>query len=426
MYGTISIKQITRKNGGLVIYNKYLKEKIKLETQINSKKRIESIDILRGIVMIIMALDHARDYLHFNGLYSDPLDLTVTTPSLFFTRWITHFCAPTFIFLSGLSAYLQSLRKTKKELSIFLIKRGLWLILLEITVNTFTWSFNPFYNLINMQVLWAIGVSMIILGLLVRLPYKIILIVGLLIVFGHNLMDIPEARNGFDGGFLWNLMHHEFLFRLNADHYIDFFYPFLPWTGVMIMGYCIGVFFSTEYSTVQRRKILLQIGAGLLLFFVVLRFSNVYGDPVRWTTQKNLLYTIFSFVKVNKYPPSLLYICLTIGVACLLLAYFENIENKVTGIFRTFGRTAFFYYLLHMVFIHSICAVLFFTRGHSLADAYHIDYVLGFPFVLPNEGYSLGVVYFIWLAVVAALYPLCKWYDKYKTSHKEKWWLSYL
>ena len=397
-----------------------------MQPQNNSNKRIESIDILRGIVMIIMALDHARDYIHFNGLYSDPLDLATTTPFLFFTRWITHFCAPTFVFLSGLSAYLQSFRKTKKELSVFLMKRGLWLILLEVTINTFIWSFNPFYNLVNMQVLWAIGISMIILGLLVRLPYKIILAVGLLIVFGHNLMDIPESVNGFNGGIFWKLMHQDFLYQFAPNHWVDFFYPFMPWTGLMIMGYCAGVFFTSQYSSQQRKKILVRIGTGLLFFFVLLRFSNWYGDPHPWSAQKNFLYSLLSFVKVNKYPPSLLYMCLTIGVACLLLAYLENIKNSITDFFRTFGRTAFFYYLAHMVLIHGLSAVLFFSRGHSLADAYHIDFTVGFPFVMPEEGYSLVVVYIAWIGTVLTLYPLCKWYDKYKTNHKEKWWLSYL
>ena len=395
-------------------------------TLTNNTKRIESIDILRGIVMVIMALDHTRDYFHITGMTDDPLNLATTTPQLFLTRWITHFCAPIFVFLSGTSIYLQSLRKTKNELSSFLIRRGLWLIFIEVVINTLLWSFDPFYHFINLQVLWAIGISMAVLGLLIRLPFKYILAVGVLIVVGHNLLDIPESAKGFNGGFWWNILHHGFEYNYTKDHYISFFYPIIPWTGLMIMGYCTGIFFTTKYSMEQRGRILTRVGFGLILFFVAVRFINVYGDPFPWKEQKNSLFTLLSFIKIHKYPPSLLYMSITIGVALLILPVVEKFQNAFTNKMKIFGRTAFFYYLLHVLLIHSLATIVFFVRGHTLQQAFKPPFNSTWPFVFPGEGFNLPGVFIIWIAVVVALYPLCKWYDQYKTNHKEKWWLSYL
>lgn len=394
-------------------------------------KRIESIDILRGIAMVIMALDHVRDYFHITANIDDPLNLDTTTPLLFFTRWITHFCAPVFVFLSGTSIYLQSLRKTKNELSAFLIKRGLWLIFAELFIISLAWTFDPLYHVHPMQVIWAIGISMVLLGLVIRigLPYKIILALGIIIVFGHDLLDIPESKPGFQPGFWWDLFHTGFfkLYAYAPGHFIMMVYPFVAWTGVMMLGYCAGIFFSVKYNEAQRQKILRMLGLGLILFFVALRFTNFYGDPHAWTSQKNTLYTFFSFVKVNKYPPSLLYLCIMIGPALLLLSFMENIKNGFSRIMIIFGRTAFFYYIIHLYMIHLLAAIAFFIKGqHTVQDAINSMPNLPFLFIFPGEGYGLAVVYAVWAAVIIALYPLCKWYDKYKTSHKEKWWLSYL
>jgi uncharacterized membrane protein len=398
------------------------------QTQNLPQKRIESIDILRGIVMVIMAIDHIRDFFHIDGNTDDPLNLLTTTPILFFTRWITHFCAPIFVFLSGTSIYLQSLRKTKKELSAFLLKRGLWLIAAELLIISLGMTFNPIYNFILLQVIWAIGISMVVLSLLIRLPFKIILAIGLIIVLGHNLLDIPESAPGFKAGFWWDLLHHGFfsVYAYAPSHVIAIMYPFVPWLGLMLLGYCTGIFFTQQYSPEQRRKKLLLIGTGSIVFFVIVRFINIYGDPFPWSTQKNNMLTFLSFIKVHKYPPSLMYMCMTIGPALLFLALIEKVQNRFTNIMRTYGRTAFFYYIIHWYLVHTICAICFFTRGHSLNDAITAMQNLPFMFVIPGEGYSLGVVYLIWLLVIALLYPLCKWYDTYKTSHKEKWWLSYL
>lgn len=399
-----------------------------MEQKLTTKPRIESIDVLRGIVMVIMALDHVRDGVHAAAFTDDPLNLATTTPALFCTRWITHFCAPVFIFLSGTSIYLQSLRKTKKELSLFILKRGLWLIVAELVIISFAWTFNPFYNFIPLQVIWAIGISMVILSAVILLPFKVILALGLVIVFGHNLLDIPESAKGFKAGFWWDLLHHGHfaMYPFAPNHFAVIVYPFLPWTGLMMLGYCFGKFYLPEFSAERRRRLFIIMGVALVFFFVVLRYSNLYGDPHPWTLQKNSLYTFFSFIKVHKYPASLLYMSITVGIAIVFLGLVEKVKNTFTNVMVVYGRTAFFYYIAHLFLIHIIYAILFFTRGHSMQDAIASMQNLPFLFAIPGEGYSLGIVYLVWIIVVILLYPLCKWYDRYKTNHKEKWWLSYL
>ena len=392
---------------------------------IKTKTRIESIDILRGIVMVIMALDHSRDYFHATA---DPLDLQTTTTFLFFTRWITHFCAPIFVFLSGTSIYLQGLRKTKSTLQSFLIKRGLWLIFIETVIITFAWTFNPHYNFIIFQVIWAIGISMVLLGLLMKLPFNLILGLGLIIVFGHNLLDYPEAARGFKAGFWWDLFHHGFfaVYPITQNHFLIILYPFVPWTGLMLLGYCTGKFFSSKYTSDRRKRILNRIGISVILFFIVLRFTNVYGNPAPWTSQKNAWFTVLSFIKVQKYPPSLLYMCMTIGPAFLLLSLFEKVKNGFTEKMRIYGRVPFFYYVLHIYLIHFISAVVYLAHGHTLSEATTLGTGVPFFFLAANDGYSLLIVYIVWISVVIALYPLCRWFNNYKTNHREKWWLSYL
>lgn len=386
--------------------------------------RVESIDILRGIVMIIMALDHVRDYFHIGANTDDPLNLATTTPALYFTRWITHFCAPVFVFLSGTSIYLQSLRKTKKELSLFLIKRGLWLVFLELIIVTFGWSFNVRYNLLILQVIWAIGISMFFLGFLVRLPFKVVVIIGLLIVGLHNVLDFQEASPDYKAGLFLDLLHHSRfnIYPFATNHGIIIAYPFLPWTGLMMAGYGFGKILEMP----DRRKKMNLIGFSLIGLFVLLRFSNMYGDPVHWTPQRTPFYTFLSFLNVNKYPPSLLYMCITIGPALLVLSAIDTIKNKFTDILKVYGRVALFYYLLHLYLIHIFATVSYFLHGHTLQQAYAAPPNTPFYFVVAGEGFQLPMVYAVWIVVVVLLYPLCKWYDRYKTTHKEQWWLSYL
>ncbi len=394
----------------------------------STQQRIDSIDVLRGIVMVIMAIDHVRDFVHDQAYTGDPLNVLTTTPVLYFTRWITHLCAPTFVFLSGLSIYLQSLRKSKAELSSFLFKRGIWLIFVEFGLISLAITFNPLYNLLLLQVIWAIGISMVLLGFLIRLPFQVLLAIGLVIVLGHNLMDFPEAAPGFNAGFWWDLLHHGSfaIYPIVGDHFLAIMYPFVPWTGLMILGYCFGIFFTSKFTSAQRQKILGMFGLSLLGFFVVLRLINVYGDPHPWTIQKSDFQTFLSFMNVNKYPPSLAYMSVMIGIALLALAFLENIQNKISSIFRVFGRTAFFYYIIHFYMGHLVAMVLFFYNGHSYDDAIKGLQKIPFLFAIPGEGVGLGLVYLIWMLLILSLYPLCKWYDTYKTVHKEKWWLSYL
>jgi uncharacterized membrane protein len=388
------------------------------------KNRVESIDVLRGLVMIIMALDHVRDYFHIAANTGDPLDLNTTTPVLFFTRWITHFCAPVFVFLSGTSIYLQSLRKTKAELAAFLIKRGLWLILLEIGVVTLGWTFNVHYNILILQVIWAIGISMVLMGCVIRFPFKTVVILGILIVFLHNLLDFPERDPDLHAGLLWDLLHHgRFVtYPFAENHVVLIAYPFLPWTGLMMLGYGFGKIMEFP----DRKKILNILGLSLIGLFVLLRFINVYGDPLPWTPQKNGFYTFLSFINVNKYPPSLLYMCITIGPALLMLSFLDTIKNRLTDTLKIYGRVALFYYLMHLFLIHMLATIFFFARGNTMEKAIAAKSDHPFYFVVAGEGCGLAMVYVIWILIIAALYPLCKMYDRYKTNHKEKWWLSYL
>jgi uncharacterized membrane protein len=388
-----------------------------------STYRINSIDFLRGLVMIIMALDHTRDFIHQDAMTADPLNFSTTTPFLFFTRWITHFCAPVFVFLAGTSGYFQSLRKSKSELSGFLIKRGLWLILVEVTLITLAISFDVRFSNFFLQVIWAIGISMVFLGLAIWLPFKAILAIGLLIVLGHNSLDYYEAGQASSGWF-YSLLHRPNFIPISDSRTLGILYPFLPWTGLMFLGYCFGRLF-TLHEGVQRKKVLTWLGLGIILFFIALRATNTYGDPAPWATQKNAMLTTLSFVNTTKYPPSLLYLCMTIGPAILFLAFFGTAKSRFAKMATVFGRVPFFYYVLHFYLIHTISATLFFTRGHSFAEGAAGIPEFPFKFLMPGEGYSLAITYLVWIGVIILLYPACRWFSRYKQTHKQ-WWLSYV
>jgi len=391
------------------------------------KKRINSIDLLRGIIMVIMAIDHVRDFFHIAASTDIPTNLATTTPQLFFTRWITHFCAPVFIFLAGTSAYLFGLNKTKSELSSFLIKRGLWFILIEVFIMSLLFTFDPLYHVIIFQVIWATAISMVILGLviLLGLPVQFILILGLIIVFGHNLLDYPEAAEKGHIGFFWDLVHHGFFVRYTIfpHHFLIMLYPFFPWTGVMFCGYALGKLFEPQVDEAKRKRTLITIGVLMTLIFVVLRLINHYGDPGHWSEQRNGVYTFFSFLNLTKYPPSLMYLGMTLGPALILLAFFENIKNKLSDFFIVFGRVPFFFYIIHFFTIHFLCMIIFFIEGYGVKDI--IPKQSPFLFRPDNFGFSLWGVYIIWFCIIMILYPLCKKYSRYKATHRQ-WWLSYL
>jgi uncharacterized membrane protein len=389
------------------------------------KKRIDSIDILRGIIMLIMALDHVRDFFHNVDPRIEPTDMATTTPILFFTRWITHFCAPTFVFLSGVSAYLAGIKRTKSELSAFLIKRGIWLILIEVIILTLAFSLNPLYNVIILQVLWAIGFSMLLLGLVVRAPIPLIAILGGLIFFGHDILDymtLPKtgAASVWENLFL---TARGSILTLSNNHFVFDLYAVIPWTGIMFLGYAFGSFYRPLFNQQKRKKILLYTGLALLATFIVLRLINQYGDPAPWSAQRNGVYTVLSFFNVSKYPPSLLYSCMTLGVSLVVLSLTEHVQNKFTAIFIVYGNVPFFYYVLHFYLIRILDVILFFASG------YHTSQIVtpNSPFLFrpATMGFSLGGVYLVWLFIIAALYLPCKWFSKYKKTHHQ-WWLSYL
>ena len=404
------------------------------EIRTTGRYRINSIDILRGIIMVIMALDHTRDFFHKAvveggaAVATNPTDLATTTPALFFTRWITHFCAPLFVFLAGTSAYLMGAKKTKAELSSFLIKRGVWLVLVEMVIITLGWTFNPLFNVIILQVIWAIGISMVILGLAVWLPLPVIFIIGFVIVFGHNLLDYPSMNAGLKGGFLSDLLYFSnfSVYNIDENHFVFIVYAFLPWAGVMLLGYCFGKLYSSSYTPVQRRNLIFSIGLGLFLLFLVLRFINKYGDPVSWSVQpRESIFTFLSFINVNKYPPSLDFLLLTIGPGLMVLALLEGLRGRVVEFFRVYGRVPMFYYILHFYIIHILVVIVFFAKGYTTDKIVTPNN----PFLFRPEDFGFGLpgVYIVWIIVVLVLYPLCRKYERYKTLHaKEKWWLRYL
>ena len=396
-----------------------------MQTIHTNNQRIYAVDFLRGAVMVIMALDHVRDYFHAGAFMYDPLDLEKTTPVLFFTRWITHFCAPVFMFLAGTSAFFISQRKNKKQLSLFLLKRGLWLILLELTVILFAWNFDIAFSNIYFIVIWALGVSMIFLAGLIHLPLKAILFIGFILVAGHNLLDGIHVTGNTLAAFGWAILHEQSFFTWAGRNYLVG-YPVIPWVGVMALGYCFGTLYSSGYTAKRRKKWLMAIGSMAILLFIIIRYTNIYGDPSHWKTQSSSLNTFFDFINVNKYPPSLLYCLVTLGPAILFLAFTERINNAFSKIISVYGRVPMFYYIIHIFFVHLATMVAAGLFTDFSWKVWLLKEPLWFAQTLKGYGFSLGVVYLVWAGIVISLYPLCKWYDKYKTNHKEKWWLSYL
>jgi uncharacterized membrane protein len=327
--------------------------------------------------------------------------------------------------LSGISAYLAGMRRTKSALSAFLIKRGLWLILVEMVVMTFGFTFNPFYNVILWEVIWAIGFSMIILGLLVRAPLTVIAIIGGLIFFGHDILDLIQLPKAGAGYVLLKIFFTAggTVLPIGSKHIILDLYAVLPWTGVMMLGYVLGRVYQPSFNQQRRKRILLLTGASLVVLFIALRFINSYGDPEPWSAQRNGVYTMLSFLNTSKYPPSLLYLCMTIGPALIALSLTEHIKNKLTAIFIVYGNVPLFYFVLHFYLIRIINIILFFASG------YHASQIVnpGSPFLFTpkNFGFSLGVVYLLWLFVIVVMYFPCRWYSKYKKTHYQ-WWLSYI
>lgn len=396
-----------------------------LQIKKNTTQRIASIDLLRGAIMIIMALDHTRDYFHTGAFLNNPTDLNNPTVPLFLTRWITHYCAPVFILLAGISAFISGRKKTKKQLSVFLVKRGLWLILLEITVLNFGWYFNVYFNYINLQVIWMLGISMIALSALLYLPKNILLVIGLVMIFGHNLLDHFHIPGKGIDAFAWSLMHERGVFLFGRIT-INVSYPLIPWIGVMATGYSIGNIFLPGFNPVRRRQLLIYLGSILISFFIILRFINTYGDPVPWLQQSSPAFTFLSFLNVTKYPPSLDYLLVTIGPSLIFLAVTENVSNRLSRIISTYGRVPMLYYIVHIYLVHLLAIPAAAILGYKWTELASFQSGIHSVARLKEYGFSLGTVYGVWACIVIALYPLCKWYDEYKMKNKEKWWLSYL
>lgn len=406
------------------------------ETTKTTRQRIDSIDLLRGIVMVIMMLDHTRDFVHSQGLFGDPTNLQTTTTALFLTRWITHFCAPVFVFLAGTSAYLQWSRgKSKRELSKFLVTRGLWLIVLECTLVKLGAFFTLDYRFIGFfQVIWVIGVSMIVLAALIHLPLKVIAGFGLTMIALHNLLDRfqvqswqgPNSPVPSIGAKLWIVLHQQGVFPIAGfpSPVVAFIYPLIPWVGVMAVGYAFGALYQME--AVRRRRLLLVIGGIVTALFISMRFANYYGDSNRWSSQKNAVFTVLSFLNTTKYPPSLLFLLMTLGPAIAALAWFEGLKRgRLSNVFLSYGRVPLFFYLLQWPTAHLISVLLHWFAGKPVKWLFTSPLDLFSNPPAQGIGFNLWVVYAAWLTGVILLYPLCKWFAGVKARRKD-WWLSYL
>lgn len=385
-----------------------------------TRQRIGSLDLLKGLVIVIMALDHVRDYFHYDSHFMDPTNPATTNLAFFFTRFITHYCAPIFSFLAGVSAWIVGRRLSKSQLSSFLVKRGIWLIFVELVIVNFAWYFNPAFHEIAFVVIWILGFSMITLAALIHLPASAILAFSCLLIFGHNLLDpITVPGNPW-----WSFLHYRGVFLTTEDHVFRVGYPIIPWIAVMSLGYWFGTFFDPAYDPASRKIWFNRIGLASLLLFLVIRGTNIYGDPKPWTEQATALQTVFSFLNISKYPPSLSYLLVTLGGAFLFLANFEKAKGKIVDFFSVFGRVPFFFYILHLYLIHLLGLITAGVTGYGW-EKMILDTLPTRDKNLQGFGYDLWVVYLIWFTVIAMLYPLCKWFDKYKSAHKEQWWLSY-
>ena len=429
------------------------------------KARVYSIDFLRGIVMMLMLLDHTRDFVHHEALISDPTDPVTTTVPIFFTRWITHYCAPTFVFLSGVSIYLQKMAgKSNGELSRFLFTRGLWLVVLEFTIVRLGIVFNLDYSFAAlMQVIWVIGVSMIVMAALIWLPVVVVGAIGVVMIVLHNLLDVFQVPPNIAFGgqpppdvwqMLWIILHQPGVLPIAEGSVAFVAYPLIPWVGVMAAGYALGTVYAWEPA--RRRRLLLGLGLGATVLFVGLRFTNAYGDTGEWRTRDQFIarmeerraqaspderpippvafdpklpepaFTILGFLNTQKYPPSLLFLLMTLGPALILLGLTDGIDGRAIWqrIGIIFGRVPLFFYLLQFPLAHAMGIVLSLIAGKDIGY-FFVSFPQNAELAPPDHGFSLGVTYAAWIAGLLILFPLCYAYGEYKRRHKN-WLLSYL
>lgn len=388
--------------------------------------RIESIDFLRGLVMILMALDHVRMYFAYETWYAEPTNLATTTPLLFFTRWITHFCAPAFVFLAGTSAFLYGERRANiKETAWYLLTRGIWLILVELVIVNFAWTFDVTYSFRILQVIWAIGIGMLALSALVFLQKRLILAIGLILVFGHNLLDSITVQGTSVWDLIWYVLHQPKAVFIDSTHVVNFVYPVLPWIGLMALGYVFGALYKDDSPVEQRKRWLFTIGICATLLFIALRGLNLYGEPHHWQIQASAVFSLMAFLNTTKYPPSLHFLLMTMGPALIFLAAVDSAGYRLVKPVIVFGRVPFFFYIVHLYVIHALAMLILIYIGRDWSE-----YILSARGIgsgsLINFGLRLEAVYLIWILVVILLYPLCKWYQKYRENNPWKWWLSYL
>ena len=385
-----------------------------------ARPRLASVDLLRGAIMVVMTLDHVRDFFASAAGGMNPRDVNAT--ALFLTRWVTHFCAPTFILLAGVSAFLYGQRpgRTTRDVSRFLLTRGLWLVLLELTLVNFGWTFDVRFEFLTLQVIWAIGCSMIFMSGLVWLPRSAIAALAIAMIVGHNLLDGVPAEPLGSLGWLWTLLHEPGMLPPLAGRQIFALYPLIPWVGVMAAGYVLGPVLLLDAR--RRRAALVNLGIALTVLFVVLRGTGVYGDPADLVVHDTPWATFLSLLDCEKYPPSLLYLAMTLGPALIALALLDDARGRAANVFATLGRVPFLYYLAHIYLIHGLA-----VAAAAMTGSGDIAWLFGLPMLNKPAafGFPLPVVYAIWLAVVVTLYPLCRWFAAVKQRRKA-WWLSYL
>jgi uncharacterized membrane protein len=390
--------------------------------------RLQSVDALRGAIMMLMAIDHIRDFVARSAMQFSPTNLERTTTAIFFTRWITHFCAPVFMLTAGMGAFFWISRggRRKCELSRLLITRGLWLIFLELTVLRLMMfsQISVHGNLVILLILWAIGISMIALAGLIYLPVPVLAAVAAAIIGLHNLLDPIEAQRFGRGAWLWDILHQQGAFNFLGITLLTA-YPVLPWIGVMAAGYCLGIVFSWDAE--RRRHFLVRFGVALTFTFLVLRAINIYGDPARWTHQASALFTVLSFLNTTKYPPSLDFLLMTLGPALVVMAWLERFHFSFKNPLVVFGRVPFFYYAAHLAVAHLIAIAMNFVRYGQKPFLLIAPPSTGTPAELfpADYGYPLWTVYVVWLAVLLLLYPACLWFSRLK-QRRHDWWLTYL
>lgn len=382
--------------------------------------RISAIDQLRGLVIVLMGLDHVRDF--FSPFAFQPEDMSQTSPELFFTRWITHFCAPVFIFLTGVSAFLYGQKSNHKpDVSKFLLSRGIWLVFIEIVVINTSWKF-ALAPWIFLQVIWVIGVCMILLSVLIYLPTWLLLAGSLSMILGHNLLDVYSVENFDSFKWLWGFLHQQYWQPLNAQGAGVFFvYPLVPWIGVMTLGYVAARWLVTSSDDFVKRCI--TLGVAVTLVFIALRLSNLYGDPEPWISQeRGGVYTLLSFLNTQKYPPSLLYLCMTLGPSLILLGVLQQYQTRISNTLEMFGRVPFFYYVVHVPLIHAAAVLWFKWQLQEANVGWQLQGANAFP-----TGYepSLLRLYVAWIVVTGIMYFACRWFAGVKQRHNH-WILKYL